>query len=187
MHASSSSFSPAVAEIQGLYGAFSFAEKLLQKIWLRGDFDRAASVLSDGRRLRIVHPGKWNLLGGPDFGDARPRFGDPSDRETMGDVEVHLHASDWDAHGHARDPAYDRVVLHVVLFPPENGHVTRGVAGREIPILALLPLLHRALEEFAADEAVEPLPNGPRATRPDARGTLPHPELATRLHRTSAP
>src|SRR5688572_1170402 len=59
-------YSSAVAEIQGLYGAFSFAEKLLQKIWLRGDFNRAGAVLSDGRRLKIVHPGKWNLLGGPD-------------------------------------------------------------------------------------------------------------------------
>ena len=28
----------AVAEMQGLEGAFSFAEKLLQKIWLRGDY-----------------------------------------------------------------------------------------------------------------------------------------------------
>src|SRR5688500_10757337 len=183
MHASSSSFSPAVAEIQGLYGAFSFAEKLLQKIWLRGDFDRAASVLSDWRRLRIVHSCKGNLRGGPDFGDARLRFGDPSDRETMGDVEVHLHASDWDAHGHARDPAYDRVVLHVVLFPPENGHVTRGVAGREIPILALLPLLHRALEEFAADEAVEALANRPLATLPDELSALPANECAAVLHR----
>lgn len=179
-------FSAAVAEIQGLYGAFSFAEKLLQKIWLRGDFDRAASVLSDGRRLRIVHPGKWNLLGGPDFGDARLRFGDPSNRETLGDVEVHLHASDWDAHGHARDPAYDRVVLHVVLFPPEPGHVTRGAGGREIPILALLPVLHRALEEFAADEAVESLANRPLAQLPDELGTLPASECEALLRRHSA-
>jgi hypothetical protein len=104
-------FSPAVAEIQGLYGAFSFAEKLLQKIWLRGDFNRANAVLSDGRRLKIVHPGKWNLLGGPDFGDARLRFSDTPERETHGDVEVHLRANDWDAHGHARDPAYDQVVI----------------------------------------------------------------------------
>ena len=186
MRALSSDFVPALAEVQGLYGAFSFAEKLLQKIWLRGDFDRAASILSDGRRLRIVHPGKWNLLGGPDFGHARLRFGDPSDRETLGDVEVHLHASDWDTHGHARDPAYDRVVLHVVLFPPEHSHVTRGAGGREIPILALLPLLHRALEEFAADEAVEALANRPLARLPDELGTLPASECEALLRRHSA-
>src|SRR5215207_829853 len=97
----------AVAEIQGLYGAFSFPEKLLQKIWLRGDFNRAAANTTDGRAVRIGHPGKWNLLGGPDFRDARFTLG--GEREACADIEVHLHAADWDAHGHARDAAYDRV------------------------------------------------------------------------------
>ena len=174
---------PAVAEIQGLYGSFSFPEKLLQKIWLRGDFDRAAAVTADGRRVRIVHPGKWNLLGGPDFSAARLRFDDQPEREAHGDVEVHLRAPDWDAHGHARDPAYDRVVLHVVLFPPEQRRTTVGAGGREIPILALLPLLHRALEEFAADEAVETLANRPLARLPDELGVLPARELVALLHR----
>lgn len=145
----------AVAEIQGLYGAFSFPEKLLQKIWWRGDFNREAAVTSDGRRVRIVDPGKWNLLGGPDFRAARFAIGD--ERETTGDVEVHLRAGDWEAHGHARDRAYDAVALHVVLFPPEGRQVTRGGGGKEIPVLALLPLLHHDLEEYAAEEAVEAL------------------------------
>jgi hypothetical protein len=175
----------AVAEVQGLYGAFSFPEKLLQKLWLRGDFNRANAVLGDGRMLRVVHPGKWNLLGGPDFTGSRLRFGDATARETCGDVEVHLRANDWDAHGHARDPAYDHVMLHVVLFPPEPGHVTRGVNGRSIPVLALLPLLHRALEEFAADEAVETLANRPLAGLPDELGALPAAELTSLLHRYS--
>ena len=116
----------AVAEMQGLEGAFSFAEKLLQKIWLRGDFDRSAAVTTDGQRVRIIHPGKWNLLGGPDFTGARLRLGEAAGRDLVGDVEVHLRAADWDAHGHARDPAYDGVVLHVVLFPPTQPHATRG-------------------------------------------------------------
>lgn len=177
-------FSPSgVAEIQGLYGSFSFPEKLLQKVWLRGDFDRSAAATTDGRRVRIVHPGKWNLLGGPDFSGARLRFGDQPDREVLGDVEIHLRAPDWDAHGHARDPAYNRVVLHVVLFPPEPDRRTIGNDGREIPVLALLPLLHRALEEFAADEAVETLANRPLARLPEELGVLPPRELAALLHR----
>src|SRR5262245_23226904 len=120
-----------IAEVQGLYGAFSFPEKLLQKIWLRGDFDRGAAVRSDGRRVRIVHPGKWNLLGGPDFIGARLRVGD-AEHEMCGDVEVHLHAGDWYAHAHASDPAYHKVILHVVLFPPDAGHATRIAGGGEI-------------------------------------------------------
>lgn len=171
----------ALAEIQGLYGAFSFPEKLLQKIWLRGDFNRSAAVTTTGRRVRVVHPGKWNLLGGPDFHSARLRFDDGP--EIIGDIEVHLRASDWDAHGHAADTAYDRVVLHVVLFPPEPGRCTRGAAGVEIPVLALLPLLHHDLEEFAADEAVENLANRTLARIPEELGLLAVPELQALLRR----
>jgi hypothetical protein len=169
----------ALAEVQGLYGPFSFAEKLLQKIWLRGDFDRGAAKLGDGRAVRITHPGKWNLLGGPDFKGARLAFGDTA--EIHGDVELHLHVSDWHAHGHARDPAYARVVLHVVLFPPEAGHVTRGGDGREIPLLALLPLLPHDLEEFAADESVEALAGPSLANAPEALASLGQPELLVLL------
>jgi hypothetical protein len=103
--------------------------------------------------VRIHHAGKWNLLGGPDFKGARIAFGDAG--PVVGDVELHLRAVDWNAHGHARDPAYDNVILHVVLFPPDHDHGTHGANGRDIPVLVLLPLLHHDLEEFAADEAVE--------------------------------
>ncbi len=149
----------AVAEIQGLYGPFSFPEKLLQQIWLRGDFDQARAVTADGDLVRIVQTGRWNHLGGPDFKDARLQIGGA---EMIGDVEVHLRASDWVAHGHASDPAYNNVVLHVTLFPaPERA--TLGVGGKTIPSLALLPLLNHDLEEFAADEAIERLANHPLA------------------------
>ena len=121
---------PVVAELQGIHGAFSFPERILQKIWLRGDFDRAAARLTDGRAVRIIDPGRWNLLGGPDFKQARLRFGGEGDPVTTGDVEVHLRAADWDAHGHVRDRAYDDVVLHVVLFPPAAGRLTIGAGGR---------------------------------------------------------
>jgi hypothetical protein len=161
---------PTVAELQGLYGPFSFAEKLLQKIWLRGDFDRRALRATDGRCVGVRHPGKWNLLGGPDFRGARLSF----DRgaEVTGDVELHLQAADWAAHAHARDPAYDRVILHAVLFPPPAGHVTRGVDEREIPVVALLPHLHHDLEEYAAEEAVELLAGRASARIPDELATL---------------
>lgn len=175
-----------VAEMQGLLGPYSFPEKLLQKIWLRGDFDHTRALTADGRRVRVVHPGKWNLLGGPDFHGARLRFGEPPGSEVHGDVEVHLHSPDWDAHAHALDPAYDRVILHVVLFPPPPGHRTRGADGREIPVVALLPLLHRGLEEFAADEAVEVLANRPLTRLPDELGRRPDAELTSLLQRHAA-
>ncbi len=174
----------AVAEIQGLYGAFSFPEKLLQKIWLRGNFDRARLATTAGNPVHVAQPGKWNLLGGPDFLGARLRFG--TERETEGDVELHLHARDWEAHGHAADPAYARVVLHVVLFPPEAEHRTIGAGGREIPVAALLPLLRHDLEEFAAEEAVEILADRTAERIPEELGQLPERELRALLARHTA-
>jgi hypothetical protein len=144
----------AVAEIQGLYGPFTFTERLLQKIWLRGEFDAAHAMTEDGRPLRILNPGRWNLLGGPDFHHARLRVGD---QEMAGDVELHLHAGDWAAHGHIDDRAYDHVVLHVTLFPPAAGEQARRADGSPIATLTLLPLLLHDLEEYAAEEAVEAL------------------------------
>ncbi|MFA6960190.1 MAG: DUF2851 family protein [Opitutaceae bacterium] len=147
----------AVAEVQGLYGPFTFPERLLQKIWQRSDYDGSGLRTAAGQGLTVVYPGRWNHLGGPDFDGARLIIGG---REVVGDVELHLHAKDWAAHGHADDPAYDNVLLHVVLFPCAETH-TKGASGREIPILCLLPRLHHGLEEYAADEAMEHLAGRP--------------------------
>lgn len=144
-----------VAEMPGLYGPFTMHERVLQKIWLQQDFASAGTVLLDGRKLEIVSPGRWNLLGGPDFQDAVLRLGGD---ELRGDVEVHFHARDWSAHGHDANPAFARVVLHVLLYPPAAGAMpSRHADGRTIPALVLLPLLHRSLEEYAADDALEVL------------------------------
>ncbi len=79
-------------------------------------------------------------------------------QEIYGDVEVHFHVFDWRAHNHEADPAYGGVVLHVVLFPPDRGEpLAKRPDGNSIPTLALLPLLHRDLEEYAADDALESL------------------------------
>jgi hypothetical protein len=166
-----------VAEVQGLYGAFSFPERLLQKLWSRGDFDATAARLADGRGVRVLHPGKWNHLGGPDFSGARLVI---DGRELITDVELHLHAREWAAHGHSADRAYDNVGLHVVLFPcSETG--TRGAGGRIIPVLCLLPLLHHGLEEYAAEEAIEQLAGRPLHHAQEILGALSHQELDTLL------
>ncbi len=171
----------AVAEIQGLYGPFSFPEKLLQQIWARGDFDKPRAATADGRPIEILHPGKWNLLGGPDFRGARLRIGGVA---VTGDVELHLRAQDWAAHGHAADLAYDHVVLHVVLFPSSD-RATRGDHGREIPIFALLPLLHHDLEEYAAEDAVERLANHPLARVEKELASLSEAELRIALRKAA--
>jgi hypothetical protein len=175
-------FIDAVAEMQGLDGPFSFSEKLLQKIWSRRDFAVARAATADGRTVCVLHPGRWNLLGGPDFKDAQLQLGDVKVR---GDIEVHFHERDWTAHAHAADPAYDEVVLHVVLFP-SPGKFSRSREGRQIPVLTLLPLLHYNLEEYAADDAVESLANRPASRAPEELGRLAPAELEAMLRDCAA-
>ena len=173
-----------VLELPGLYGPFTFPERLFQKIWVKGTFDDRGLVSTCGRKISIVQRGKWNLLGGPDFKQARIRFDDG--QEIIGDIELHLDARDWAAHKHALDPAYDRVILHVVLFAPPSDHVTTGGSGKRIPVLILLPLLRYDLEDFAAEDAIERLANRPAAHIVESLGTLSQDELSTLLKRKAA-
>jgi hypothetical protein len=71
----------------------------------------------DGRMVEIIQPGFWNHGGGPDFTRAVARFrkDDKPDADlTVGNVEVHVAASDWSAHGHHADAAYNDTILHIV-------------------------------------------------------------------------
>ena len=88
-----------VAELQGLYGPFTMAERVVQKIWLREDFARDRATLTDGRAVQIRSVGAWNLLGGPDFYGARLVI---AGQEITGDIEVHFHQADWRAHQRGR-------------------------------------------------------------------------------------
>ncbi|MDE6257388.1 MAG: DUF2851 family protein, partial [Muribaculaceae bacterium] len=77
-------------------------------------------VLNDGREVKVLHPGVWNENAGPDFSASRIKI---DDTIWVGNVEIHVKASDWYRHKHDADPAYDGVVLHVVAI--EDGVVNR--------------------------------------------------------------
>ncbi|MBA3849712.1 MAG: DUF2851 domain-containing protein [Opitutus sp.] len=169
------------AEMQGLYGPFTVAERVVQKIWLQQDFVSVRAQLTDGRRLEVLSPGRWNLLGGPDFRRARLRI---DGREVEGDIEVHFHAGDWKAHNHAANPAYANVVLHVLMFPPDvRARFQRRADGAEIPSFVLLPLLHRDLEEYAADDALEAITARDDWRRIEELANLPFDEVREQLRR----
>lgn len=142
----------AIEEIQGIYGPVSISEKLLQKIWLQMDFSQHSLGTLDNQSLRILQPGKWNLLEGPDFKGCLIEIGD---KRLHGDVEMHFYQRDWRNHGHNTNPEFDSVILHVVLFEPGIAEPKAVRSDGQIPpTLVLLPHLRQDLEEYALEEAL---------------------------------
>jgi hypothetical protein len=122
-------------------------EKLVRCLWFDQFLDMERLQTADGAPLALHWPGHWNEGQGPDFLNAELSFGDgPRQR---GDVEVHIAASGWKAHGHASDPAYGKVILHVVL---DNDLATPFIQqdSRAIPQLVLRDYLSADLAELLA-------------------------------------
>lgn len=141
-----------VAEMQGLFGAVSVPEKLIQQIWSRGDFRRDGMRTISRRPLEILSAGTWNRLDGPDFIGAEILL---DGKRVRGDVEIHFYAEDWNAHAHAGNPLYKNVVLHVLVFPSRAENYPRhNAAGAPMETLLLLPHLKSDIEDYATEYAL---------------------------------
>ena len=96
-------------------------ERLLQAIWRHQRLRRDQLKTSDGKTVRVLHPGFASAEGGPDFRGAVIQIGFEPPRS--GDVEVDLRSNGWHAHGHDRNPNFKNVILHVIwedAKPNEN-------------------------------------------------------------------
>ncbi len=144
-----------VAELPGEYGPVSISELLVQKLWLRGDFRKEELQTRSGEAIRILHPGTWNRLGGPDFKGAELEIGGV---RHFGDIEMHFYQRDWKLHGHHENPAFDGVVLHVLVFEPSSGSAAvLTSAGRRLAECVLAPLMSMDLESYAEHDALRQL------------------------------
>jgi hypothetical protein len=90
-------------------------------------------VTESGDPVRIIYPGRRNRSHGADFLDAVIATGHGL---VTGDIEVHVRSSGWRAHKHYLDPAYNRVVMHVVYHNDTDADA-RLHNGRSVPTLAL--------------------------------------------------
>ena len=143
-------------EIPGSYGGVRLEEKIIQNIWDEGLFRKGRLFTECGKELVVLDSGFWNTCNeGPDFRNTSLLI---AGKEKEGDVEVHFYSKDWESHGHHNDPNFDRVILHVSLFPDEfNQYKTISSRGDEIPKLVLLPYLHQGIEEYAEEFALRKL------------------------------
>lgn len=105
-------------------------EPFLYYIWKYQKFTKRPLTLEGGEQLQVFKTGFQNHDSGPDFEEAHIKIGE---LEWVGQVEMHVKASDWLQHKHQHDPAYQNVVLHVVW--ENNQSIT--VDGTTLPTLAL--------------------------------------------------
>jgi hypothetical protein len=125
-------------------------EKFLQAVWHHRLLRSQELVSASGKRIEILDPGRWNHEAGPDFRDARMRI---EGRDVVGDVEIHVKASDWQRHQHGRDFEYNRVVLHAFL--DHDDCATHDVlhSGRQIERVCLADQL--AGDMSSLEQAIE--------------------------------
>ena len=106
-------------------------EDFLHFIWKHRLFDVSRLETTTNEKVVVHQVGIHNHTSGPDFSEARLSL---DDTLWAGAVEIHLKSSDWNAHQHQQDPAYNIVVLHVVF---EHDQEIQTEDGRTLPTLEL--------------------------------------------------
>lgn len=114
-------------------------EELLHFIWQFQYFDRSALYTASGEKLEIIKPGLLNMDAGPDFFNARIRI---HNQEWAGNIEIHWKSSEWDAHRHQHDAAYNNVILHVVFEHDKEG---KKANGDILPVLEIKSRVRTAM------------------------------------------
>ena len=137
------------------------SEKLITHIW---QHQLVTNLVTDaGEQLQIIHPGRTSNDSGCDFRDAAFAI---DGKVIKGDIELHVKSSQWYSHGHHRDPKYNNIVLHVVMW-----HDSQPPAllqnGKSVPTVCLSSFLSNSLNELShrADLPRYPLASCPAAMR----------------------
>jgi hypothetical protein len=107
-----------------------FKEEFMHFLWRTKKLMLHTLQTTDGVALEILEYGTYNLDAGPDFSNAKIKI---EDTIWVGNIEMHVFASDWKKHKHQLDKAYDNVILHVVYEHDAEVHIGSSV----IPTLEL--------------------------------------------------
>ncbi|MDB5239916.1 MAG: hypothetical protein JWP57_541, partial [Spirosoma sp.] len=120
------------------------SEAFLYFLWQYQYFAKLDLATTDGDSVQVLHPGFRNHDSGPDFFNARLLI---NNVEWGGTVEMHTKTSDWLAHRHQHDRAYDNVILHVVWQDDRvaTGRRVDRANGTPLPTIELSPLTDTAL------------------------------------------
>lgn len=112
-------------------------EDLLHFIWKYRLYHAQNILTVSGRPLAVLDAGVHNRDAGADFQSARIRVGTT---EWAGNIEIHWHSSDWNAHQHQRDHAYNNVILHVVYEYDKSVSRPDGTMPETLELKPLIPV-----------------------------------------------
>ena len=114
-------------------------EEFLNYIWKNGFFNHNELQTVNSEKIKIISKGIRNHNSGPDFLDAKIMI---DGILWAGNVEMHKLSSDWYAHGHEKNPAYDNVILHIVY---EDNMPVYNSNNTQIPTLELSKFIPKKL------------------------------------------
>ncbi|MBQ7421189.1 MAG: DUF2851 family protein [Prevotella sp.] len=127
-------------------------EQLLHYVWKHKLFPLTELQTTDGRAVEVLDTGLHNRDAGPDFFNAKVKI---DGILWVGNVEIHGRSTDWYAHHHDEDAAYDNVVLHVV---GQADAEVRTHDGRLLPQLQLgvPPTVKKNYDELMSEDRYPP-------------------------------
>lgn len=106
-------------------------EDFLHYVWRFKKLNNTSLKTVQNKEVVIKDFGLYLGTDGPDFFNAQVYI---DGQLWAGNVEMHINASDWYAHHHEIDPAYQNVILHVVW---NNDLSVLRANGTEIPTIVL--------------------------------------------------
>jgi len=134
-------------------GKLDISESFISRIWDGGrEYYRNLQTVDD-LDVEVISLGLRNFDSGPDYKDAKFKIGG---KTYSGDVEIHRDFKGWHEHSHKNDPAFNSVILQVVLWDSEERKSPELRKKRHIPTVVLSNFLTDSIHNIWQDVISKP-------------------------------
>ena len=107
------------------------SENNISRYWMSGELPNLRD--DSGNEVEVICAGRKSTRPGCDFQDAVLSV---NTQKVTGDIEIHVTSDLWQKHGHHNNPAYNGIILHVVMW--KQGELpVRSEAGGAVPTVVL--------------------------------------------------
>lgn len=121
------------------------AEHLIAHLWEQNYFSTIPLKDIHDQPVTIISTGTKNTDAGPDFKGISVKLGD---QLYQGDLEIHRAPEDWYQHSHHADPAYNQVIMHLVIGPPKFKDAAIRLDRHPVPVQVFVDLSEDQFREL---------------------------------------